>query len=293
MSQLPDHFQNMIDDFVSSGNAARLLRTNGDDDICEADPLDIAEKLIGAADGSVVGLGFLLMHAKKQIWEKQAAKTNDTILQMSMKDYLAIVEQLGFKKILEVPFVSAKKEGAVDNIQYHYWRNGLLLVCDTHAWKQGEELIRNSAVLYFNLVPKDLETSVFEVAYLSGGFDFSYPDSENLTYSELCALKDRYWKAPNRNDYYTFVGQMDAKEGLRKRLRALENFCIVLSEWRTYPHLQLLHYVDYRTIREEEGQDNFHKRIFRGDEITRGRISLYPKEIQEALKPCLIKREII
>lgn len=289
MSQLPDRLQEVVDRLVSSGEAARLLRTNGDDDIHEADPLDIAEKITGATDGSAFGLGFLLMHAKKQIWERQATKTNDTFFQMSMKDYLSIVEQLGFKKILEVPFVSS----AVDNVQYHYWRNGLLLVCDTHAWKQGEELIRNSAVLYFNLVPKDLETSVFEVTHLSGGFDFSYPESEKLTFSELCALKDRCWKSPNRNDYYTFVGQMDVKEGLRKQLGLLERFCIVLPEWRTYPHLHLLHYVDYKTIKEEEGQDNFGKRIFRGDEITRGRISLYPKEIQEALKPCLIEREII
>ena len=292
MSQLPDHLQEVVDNLVSSGNAARLLRTNGNDDICEADPLDIAEKLIGTTDGSAFGLGFLLMHAKKQIWEKQAAKTNDTIFHMSMKDYLAIVEQLGFKKILEVPFVSDDTT-PVDNVQYHYWRDGLLLVCDTFAWRKEEELDRNSAVLYFNLVPKDLETSVFEVTHLSGGFDFSYPESDKLTHSELCVLKDRCWKAPNRNDYYTFVGQLDAREGLRKQLSCLERFCTILPKWRTYPHLHLLHYAEYKEIKEEEGKDNFCKRILRGDEITRGKIARYPKEIQEALKPCLIVKEAI
>jgi hypothetical protein len=162
---LPDNFQAQIDKIISDGTAARMLRAGGTDNIFEADCLDVASKITGKRydkDEGTSALGFLLLHAKNQLWEAQAKKSNDTIFTMNMVDYLKIVESLGFKKILEVPFFKQWEKKEIEQKQYHYWRDGLLLVCDTFGG-DPETFTRNSANVYCNLIPKDLESSIFEV----------------------------------------------------------------------------------------------------------------------------------
>lgn len=225
-----------FDKLVKMGE--RLLPSaNSIDEVLDFDAIDYAEKMTGEDHGGNTSILFHLAACQRR--KEVLEGFNDTTLSMKAEDYIARIEEINFKKILEAPFHCSHHGREQDEMLFLFWhQDGLLLRMDTY----GED--RNSAEVYFNYKPNDRLKAWEGLSHVSGGFDESYIMS----------------------------GWVDAREGIKHRLQTISAHGKFLNPWKRQMHLWLLNYCES------------HEKIEFPDVINHKRITLLPKEIQEAIK---------
>lgn len=95
------------------------------------DPLREAEEVGGHRND----LGFMFLQGSTEIKNELLAKRDDTLMRNDLDRYVRIITELGFEKVLVVPFKSVRYgEDGQFNEELHFWahRDGILLRFDTY-----------------------------------------------------------------------------------------------------------------------------------------------------------------
>lgn len=161
-----------------------------------------------------MGLQNHLEHVVKK--EEALLAADDTILNNDLGRYLEIAEDIGFRPVLEVPFVGhpVGSEKTYKERLFVLWRDGILLVFDTYL----EERV-NGGNFYYNWAPKDIKEAFHYTS--TGGYD--------------------------QRDPWIWSGHHDCREALRFHIRRLEENGQILPVWEKQPFMWLLHYMDRKT----------------------------------------------
>ena len=216
------------------------------DEVLDFDALDYAEEKMEGPGKGADNLGMFLHLASSRRKHEMLEGFNDTTLSMKSEDYIARIEEIGFKKVLEVPFHCRHCDEERDDTFYIFWhKDGLLLRMDTFNGN------RNSADVYFNFEPND-QTKFWEG--LDGVSSGGYEGEEGNLF---------------------FVGYIDAREAIKHNIQTIRTHGKFLNPWRRQGFLWLLHYGD--THGKEYDEYDYKA-------INQERIAMLPKEIQEAAK---------
>jgi hypothetical protein len=115
------------------------------------DPIENAEKRYGKIGES----NEALLHAIEELnYKREQIKSimlsrNDTYSDMTSDDYLKVVENNNFRKLIEEDFQDTDKR---TNKYFIFWHpHGLLLTIDTFTWATPSHKTINSAQLYYNI----------------------------------------------------------------------------------------------------------------------------------------------
>jgi len=190
-------------------------------------------------------LGIALHIASNKRKQEVLEGFNDTTFSMKTEDYIARIQEIGFKKVLELPFhiVHCGKER--DDTFYIFWhKDGLVLCMDTYNGDRG------SANIYFNYEPNDQRKIGEGLDHVSGGFN-------------------------GEEGKYFFAGNIDVREGIKHHLETIRTHGKFLNPWKKQDFLWFLHYGDTNG-KEYDGYDY--------KAINQERIAMLPKEIQEAIR---------
>lgn len=172
------------------------------------DALDHAERITGVEykkDEGTTLMGITLMQANNAKKNALLKATADVHWGMTMAEWLAAVEQMGFRLL--------HSEAVKDTGDTYYilWRDGILLVAESY-WK-GRSV--NSAKCYFNFRgPRNAMRRCSNS--FAGGTD-----------------DDPIW-----------AGDYDSREGLRYTLEKMQAEGELLSKWVKQPFLWILSYAD-------------------------------------------------
>lgn len=224
------------------------------DHMLSFDPLDTAEKLVGADTSASLALGMLLNLEHGATKEKVLTERGDTTFHNKLDRYISIIESAGFEKALELNFTSNYSEDEKYVIYAH--RDGLILSFDTY---QGDSV--NGGHLYYAHRPHNKDK--WPTAYSSGGF-----------------VSDVAWPAHGVPDNVWWFGYHDAREALLYNIEKLREQGEFLAKWpkavskhgdrQVQYFIWLLHYGDH-------GQGK--KYDYRA--ISRERLAMCPQWVQE------------
>lgn len=173
------------------------------------DPLAHAEKITGRSykdDDATARLGFGLALQHNQAKRELLADAGDSYYAMSFADQLAMFDRMGFRQVLVDQF--AGRDNITESFALLWHDDGLLATCESY---RGEQ--RNAAKVYYNY------------RHWNG-----YPGWE-LTSSG--GMRGDVW-----------VGDHDAREGIRHNLDAMRAEGEFVSPWVVRPFLWLLTYAD-------------------------------------------------
>jgi hypothetical protein len=256
------------------------------EDVLARDPVAESEKLFGNVNPSngpvdrVAGLGFLA-HAMTVNAQKNAALEllDDTMLSNDLSRYQRIVGEIGFRKVLEIPF-----GGRMTPEKYFvYFRDqgGLLLSFDTY---EGNRV--NSGKVYYNWRRKPGDVAGHYECLSSGGWRYESFEEEQ----RIRAIDPPYAvydKARDEGDvesqtaiarykaefaaHSVWVGDHDAREALRHNLTRLDEYGLFVTPWIEQPFLWLLHYGD------KDESDNY-------KQINAERMAMLPSDGRQAVK---------
>lgn len=193
-------------------------------------------------------LGFA-MHIEHNKQKEALLKfTKDTYYGSTLEEYLTVVKDLGFEKILETPIPEDKKFNSNGDYYYIYWRaDGIILSFDTY---RGNKVV-NSGNFYYNLKPKN------------DPFTKDSTDYWNLKYSGQ-------WK--EINGAYYLIASNDCREGLRHYISRLESLGGFVNPWIASPFIWFLHYMDTKDKKYDYNK------------INSERIALLPEYVQKCIK---------
>lgn len=186
------------------------------------DPLATANALTGRSykdDPTTMALGFQLFLFHSQRKESLLRQTRDSYHSMSFTDQMTLFTELGFAEVYRETFPGTYGQ---ETYVILWQPAGLLATCE--SWSGTD---RNSAKVYYNY------------RHQSGG----YPNG--LTSSG--GMHGNVW-----------VGDHDAREGIRHNLNAMRDEGQFLSTWVERPFLWLLNYsekgdgCDYEAINEDK-----------------------------------------
>lgn len=187
--------------------------------LLDTDPLLEAEKITGKSykeSEATTALGFLILQQLSADKEKILGSNSDTTLSMKTEEWEEVIEKIGFKEILCVPFVS---DGINEKMVLAWLEPGILLRYDTfngyrnasdfhYCWKADRDVIEINAHCEF--------------------------------------MHSGSWTKDG-----IMVGHTDAREALRYELWRLFTYGTIVSPWPEKPFLWLLHYMDTKA----EGYD--------------------------------------
>lgn len=142
---------------------------------------------------------------------KVLLEAGDTTIRNNLATYLAIAESIGFKTVLEIPFVGKGwDDKPCDEKMIFMWRasSGILLAFDTFTTTEV-----NSGHFYYNWVANNDQTPG-EVM------------GNGRSHGEVLA------------------GDHDCREALMFNIRQLEKHGKFLPKWIALPHLWLIHHAD-------------------------------------------------
>lgn len=186
--------------------------TDDFDKLLSFDPLAEAEQVTGQSykdDEVTKALGFIMALQHNDEKAVELGLRDDSYYNIAHDEYLRIVEDLGFTLVFTEAF-------GPDEAYQVYWRRGVLLTVESY----GEAL--NSAKAYFNMEFREGESPW---AYrLSGRVNGPAYDKGRTVW----------------------VGDFDAREGLRHQLARLEAAGTFLEPWVEQPFLWLLNYMETR-----------------------------------------------
>lgn len=172
------------------------------------DSLAEAEKMTGQSykeDEATTWLGMAIGMSNADRKNAELRDRDDTLLSNDYDRYARIVGEMGFSKVLEVPFTSRYSEPERLEIWWH--EDGLLLSFDTYRTEHV-----NGGKVYYNWRPN--------------------PDTERWRYTSSGHMRpDGVW-----------VGDHDCREALRHNLGRLRSGGSFLVPWVERPWLWLLHH---------------------------------------------------
>lgn len=200
----------------------------------QTDPILEAEKSTGKSykeSKLTDALGVINFFEYNEKKERILHDLDDTSYSCSIKDYKRIIEDLGFQKVLEIPFSYIDYwNNQANEVYYIHYKQGMILSWDTY------QKHRNSANLYFNWIAND-QKHPWGKLRISGGL------------TELVDNK------------LALIGDLDAREAIRFNLKTLETEGVFLDPWVKRPFLWLLHHGDthqkdynYESINKERIQ---------------------------------------
>lgn len=196
--------------------------------ILKYDPLAEAEKDTGASYKESqftmnIGLFNHLEHVQKK--EEALFEADDTVLSNDLDRYLRIVQDIGFEKVLELPFAGHSSGGdrIYDERIFIFWRDGILLVFETYM----EDGV-NGGHFYYNWAPHNFKEA------------FHYTSSGSYVH----------------DDPWIWAGDHDCREALRFHIRRLEENGTILPVWKGRPFLWLLNYMDTKDDNYDHDQIN-------------------------------------
>ena len=218
-------------------------------DALKFDPLDTARSIMGTeSHRSYMALGLLMSQHSADRKNRMLTERNDTTMGDSVERYMSIVEGLGFKTVLEIPFIKADVRNEAEERSETYRvlarEDGLLLTFDTFEGKRV-----NSAHLYYQWKPNDYRNAGKVTS--SGGY---YPENPD----------DSLYDTPVEN--MVWAGSHDAREALAFNIAGLEQNGVFRNPWPVGDtFLWLCHHGD---------DDDSYK------EISDERISMMPEWVQ-------------
>lgn len=190
------------------------------DALLKFDPLDSAEKITGASykEDQATGLfGLGLAMAQNRIKRQELSECGDSYQGMPLTEYLEVIEDFGFERVLYLPFRKYEAEDAL----YIYWEpeRGILLSFDSY---NGNRV--NGGRFYYNWIPN--ETMSHRVTS-SGGF---YKIGE---------------------DQYIWSGYHDCREAIRHHVKQLESAGSFIVPWLKLDScIWLFHYGETEGLRD-------------------------------------------
>jgi len=180
------------------------------------DPLNEAEKATGRSyksDEFTSNLGMLNMIQNANKKEAILRLSRDSVFCNHLTDYLEIICEEGFEKVLELPFAGRSWNGETPPPEtfYIFWHScGILLAFDTF----GTDKV-NSGNFYY-CIEKTAQNTEFYSAMESYG-----------------STSDGYYE-----------GHHDCREAIRFHIAELRKVGNFLNPWPKQPHLWLLHHMD-------------------------------------------------
>lgn len=183
---------------------------------------------------------------------------------------LPLIEELGFGKVLEIPFVNPyyKTEEAF----YVFWRGGLLLRCNTFDGKIS------SGFIYYNWTPHKHDNNNHGI-WGSGCWHIDdrslEPLHENLyvhgvkTTDPIVLEQNRLWKMKWNRDA-VWAGNHCVTWGIKVIIASLEAHGKILERWRYGVYMHLMHYGD-----KIDDYENI-------DQIIKGRFNMLPEHVKNA-----------
>lgn len=222
--------------------------------LLDRDPVAETEQAIGKRHdewNSEDGL-CALVHAFGVNQQKRDALggMDDVHYATKLPDYFRIIGELGFRKVLEIPFRGQKKhhQGAPGDTLYAFFRDngGLLLTFDTY----NGESVNGGKFAYNWRETKPIPAGVRVTSSCSWHTEEQRPNPPFEVYKaaregnvEAQAQVDelnRWFKANA-----VMAGDHDCREAIRLNISRLEEFGEFVTPWKHSPHLWLLHYGDY------------------------------------------------
>lgn len=248
------------------------------------DPLDTAEKLTGKSykqDQSVghLGLAISLIHNEQK--QQMLAAAKDSHYGTTLAEYLAIVAEEGFIKVLETPF---EVDGNRKEIQFHFYhpKDGMLLVFNTYL---GNTI--NSGNLYYNWIPDTLPGMVTD-----------YDRMDPKTYTFPFKKEGRIWvngaheatssggvHGYDKDGRPIFSGYHDCREALRFHIRQLRSFGEFVKPWKDRPFLWLFGYDMEREARKRYGDKMYSETSAFFDRMNRKWFRKMPRWVRKNLGP--------
>jgi hypothetical protein len=215
-------------------------------DLLRFDPLASAENLTGLSyqeDEATMALGFLMHadHSKRK--EAVLQQADDSWLNMNLEDTLALYERLGFEEVLCDEFLGRSYSGEpapTETFRILWHPKGILATVESYMSDR-----RNNTKIYYNVRIHDKS-------------DRSWWDRTSS--GHLHKSKDVY------------VGDHDAREGVRNAIERWEEVGEFLPVWVEPPFLWLLTYTDS----DVEGYDY--------EAINASRIQRLPQHVQDAIR---------
>jgi hypothetical protein len=279
-----------------SNNPKQEIRLNTKlEDVLNRDPVAEAEGLVeilqraGLVEGD--GTSLLLGHALSvnKLKAEALEAVGDTNYGSKLTKYQAVIEKLGFRKVLELPFTGHKygSEEAPQETFFVYFRDngGVLLCFDTYNTDSV-----NGGHFYYNWKPNDIKDKYAYHVTSSGGWRVNYPDDMPAPkWEELYKDGVRLTSGPGiekeerRNEYFhehaVWVGDHDCREAIRHNIGKLEEFGKFVTPWVETPWLWLCHYGDNYL---EDGSsrdyaDKYHERV-RAE-----RLAMLPEDVRKAM----------
>lgn len=202
------------------------------------DPLSAAEDITGVDykddEGTLLlGMSMAMLHNRAK--EIALCEANDTHFRQTFDEAVAIFADMGFAEVLRDTF--AGQDDREDTYLVLWHPEGLLATCESY----GEHL--NTAKVLYNY------------AHANGALRWDLTSSGRFR-------EDGVW-----------VGDHDAREGIRHNLNALRAEGEFLSTWVERPFLWLLTYMDTKV----EGYDY--------DAINEERVARLPEHVRQAITP--------
>lgn len=201
------------------------------------DPLAVAEKVTGESykeDEGTMNLGFAMAMMHNEHKESTLKSRGDSWFNMPFLDQLGVFVSLGFQVVLRDAF---RGRYGPEKYVILWHSDGLLATCESF-----EATRRNNAKVYYNFRRAD------------GGYPSGLTSSGHM-----------------QGDVW--VGDHDAREGIRYHLDAFRAEGEFLPQWIERPFLWLVNYA------ESDVKDYDYKAI------NAERISRLPKHVQDAITP--------
>ena len=243
------------------------------------DPLAHAEELTGVSykeDEGTMSIGFGFQLLKSERMNKLMESTDDTKFSETTEEYIRKIESAGFKSVYSEPFVG---EDDSQECLYIFWHDDLsiLLIMDTFRGN------RNSAKMYYNFSPNDgaedwSSSGSYHGFYWKSDFSEELPNPNG---------KMPGWGEPGRSEWLEgdekyrsnnklrklWVGDHDAREGIKNTISHMLECGVFLREWKSQPFLWILHHMDTKS-------DSYDYKS-----INKRRMSLLPEEVIKKITP--------
>lgn len=201
------------------------------------DPLGAAERITGESykdDATTSALGLGLAVMHNERKEALLKNTADSYFSMSFAEQLVLFADLGFDEVYRETFDGGHGTDAYV-ILWH--PDGLLATCESYMGTH-----RNTAKVHYNY------------RHQSGGYPGRLISSGRL--------EDDVW-----------IGDHDAREGIRHNLDAMRAEGTFLAEWVERPFLSLLNYAEYKRERPQF------------EAIRVAKIAALPEHVRKAISP--------
>lgn len=206
------------------------------DDLLRFDPLDAAEKITGESyktDRETLSLGFGMAMLHNERKAEALRQTRDSHYGMTFAEFRTLLAELGFEEVLVETFAG---RDCPETFVIAWSPEGVLAVCESYA---GERL--NSAKVLYNYRHPN-----------------GYPGFGLTSSGSMCG---DLW-----------VGDHDAREGVRHNLGRMREAGEFVTPWRERPWLWLLTYMDTKGEYDHEA-------------ITAARVARLPEHVRQAISP--------